>query len=503
MFIKKIPLVGQLWSLVEKAVESIVSGIFKKIGIELPTFSFNTPFLDDLERVLDKSKAEMQKVIDQFNAITDLGDTFDASIFQFTENIFDAIPRDIFDCISSLSLSNSSSLQDSCVFDGKIFPNLEFGVLKDLLSSPNILDPLYGISDSLFDHTDFVFGLLQQSIKTLMPSISDVWLDVIKQLPQAMEDMVGNLNGFLDAGFKCLEWKPMQVNFLDSILTSLNMTEEELGIPSCPIEVNVCTRMDIPDFAILGGWKDRILDLFNESRRRLGVDIDSNYDKENAQRFLLGDEACKNMGDFMVSIPVPTPKTFYNNWFGGRFFKLLDDKNWGSFIFNLKALSPTLSINLQIGCKDEELQAIIPVEFFLSFSFSYDLPLKRSRYLEKICDKCMLSSFLREVNMIEDIFFGQNEFGERDLRVGQMIHAYKMMTESPEILKSTINAFLSLSKVTNDSIIERMSTAVRTYSIPSLSISDNVSRLEFLAKFIDEMREKGSFYEEWDNFIGK
>jgi hypothetical protein len=245
-FLKQIPFVGWVLELLDDAITSAIEALFDGIGIEIPSFGLDVPFLDNLDRLVEDAKKELQEFLDFFTSIMDMDGEIDDLIEPIISAIQEAIPSVDFDlgCIISDDISDNP---EECFFD----------VLRKFVKIPstNLTIPELSI------------GGLNVKLPKGLTSIADTLTNEIESI------MDGILNLFEDV--ECDRYETLRINipeFIEDTLT--NFTTSAFPIPNCPINVEVCTNLRLPGLETFYGG---INDIISRRNRQLSVDTTSGF----------------------------------------------------------------------------------------------------------------------------------------------------------------------------------------------------------------------------------
>jgi hypothetical protein len=249
-FLKQIPFVGWVLELLDDAITSAIEALFDGIGIEIPSFGLDVPFLDNLDRLVEDAKKELQEFLDFFTSIMDMDGEIDDLIEPIISAIQEAIPSVDFDlgCIISDDISDDiSDNPEECFFD----------VLRKFVKIPstNLTIPELSI------------GGLNVKLPKGLTSIADTLTNEIESI------MDGILNLFEDV--ECDRYETLRINipeFIEDTLT--NFTTSAFPIPNCPINVEVCTNLRLPGLETFYGG---INDIISRRNRQLSVDTTSGF----------------------------------------------------------------------------------------------------------------------------------------------------------------------------------------------------------------------------------
>lgn len=493
----------------QNVARNIVNGIFKKIGIKLPSFSFNTPFLDnELKRVLDESQERLQKIINQFASIADLDGAFESFIDNMFSVLFGSIPKEMTDCISSLDSSYNASIQELCIFDGLRDASSElFDRFEQFAFSPEITAILTNITDSAFESTEFIFDNFQRAVQIMMPSINDVWINAMKRLPDAVETISEDLNAIFQQDLKCLKQETVQVNFIETFAQIFNLTEKELGIPSCPIQFSICSQMQIPELGTaIKRVKDRIDNLFKDSARYLLVSK-GKYTVDTFEQF-----QCSALDrDFMISFPLPVFKLFQvtlRKFFGrdglsgilSKILKLLiEDAKLEYKKKNIEALffSSATTTRFEFGCKEGKFQAKIAFRYGFQVKTKQFGKWRKSKDLGRLCPQCDtddIGDLTTALKMIEDLFYGNDRYSE--IKIGQLIKTRQYMIDNVK-LKNSIQGILGASENLIVGVDAEMTVVI------GRGISNAMDLPNIYPYYLKRMRKDDGFKNAWDEFLSK
>ena len=275
-FLKQIPFVGWVLELLDDAITSAIEALFDGIGIEIPSFGLDVPFLDNLDRLVEDAKKALQEFLDFFTSIMDMDGKIDDLIEPIISAIQEAIPSADFDLGCDISDN-----PEECFFD----------VLSSFVTIPStdLAIPELNIGD------------FTAKLPEGLTSIAETFTNEIESI------MDGILNLFEDV--ECDRYETLRINipeFIEDTLT--NFTSSAFPIPNCPINVEVCTNLRLPGLETFsGGIIDKLGDIISRRNRQLSVDTTSGF-----RRLLSVDDLCQDRwsdgGLFVnggISIPIP------------------------------------------------------------------------------------------------------------------------------------------------------------------------------------------------------
>jgi hypothetical protein len=197
--LKKIPGVGYLMGQVEEAIAKIVRGIFKKIGLVLPSFDLQFDFISTLTKSIEQAINEMQALMISFGGITDIGDQF-GGIFEQTRTL-------IYDSATNIDMAVLDSVDWNITFDDNGFPSF------------NIED----ISFSIPDELNMIYQALLEDIQSIAEDIHDL----------------------LTTDMYCDQYETLQLNIPEYINKIFSI---KIPLPSCPLTIRICTNLSLGSF---------------------------------------------------------------------------------------------------------------------------------------------------------------------------------------------------------------------------------------------------------------
>ena len=212
-FIKSIPLIGELVSVVESLIDEALSLIFKAIGVDLPDFGLDVPFIEQFKRKVEEVFALSDKFVDYLNNIMDLDGKFTGLLEPIIEPLLDAIPSvDDFgiDCTNA-----DDPLK--CVF--KTFD----------------IDVNFKAPENILDIPDISVGNLE------MPPIQRA-LTLLEDLVLKVENFQSQVTN-LFKGFECEKYETVPIEILSFIESHF---DTPIPLSVCPITFEVCTGIRLP-----------------------------------------------------------------------------------------------------------------------------------------------------------------------------------------------------------------------------------------------------------------
>ena len=341
--LKSIPFVGHLITEVENLIDMLLNEIFKTIGIELPSFEIEVPFLDNLEDLVEKAREELQQFIDTFEDVINM----DGKIFDLIDPILSAVSEAI--------------------------PTIPTFNLDDLgISISNTTFPVLSVGD-----IDFKLPDIMISIKTgLLDSIEGIKEDI-----RTLLDKV-----------ECSKYETVRINVPEFMKESLNISQ--FPLPACPINTRVCTGLHmegLEDFS--AKTKTRIDDIVSRRRRELSSD--------STRSLSIDDTLClSNWADGVpanggISIPIPIKDIFttVGEFLPRKLFQLFDKsppdsflkggRESGSGFFFDATLEIPESVSLKLGCNNGEFQASFFVGPMISLTIGKKSPIEPTTQANK------------------------------------------------------------------------------------------------------------------------
>lgn len=303
-FIKSIPIVGSVWSLVENTVKSIVQSLFKNIGIQIPSFGINTGFLDDVTSRLSDAVDRITDFLGSFSGIDIVGLPIASLLEDSFLRIWDSLPTNLIEAVFDLLVNCTDSCElkflDLEIIDEDIFPDFK----------------LSGQSFSLPRET----------------------LDTVRGFFDQIGDIEQDLENLLDGGFSCGSYEKKKVD-VSYMLDILGVNATEVGLPDCPYYVDFCSDFNFDGEALqkfTNSALERLESSFSRRGRKLadscsdggfGITIPIPVD-----RLIL---KIQNMIDVLIRNPLSKyPFTYWDGIRRGKRFKLeLPNRNGDTFPF--------------------------------------------------------------------------------------------------------------------------------------------------------------------------
>ena len=350
--IKKIPLVGWVVSRVEDAIEWAIRSLFDGIGIPIPNFEIDLPFLDNLQGLVQAAKQELDNFLDFFTSMLDM----DGAMDELIEPVFDIIERMAPDVDFDFLHCTQFNTTEECFFD----------TILNFITIPSTDRFIPEISVGEVDITlpeDFsaIFQSLSDDFESVADSILDLFDDIgcdrFETLPVILRD-------FMDENF---------MEFTGS---------GTFPLPSVPINIEVCTGLRVPNMDALSTKIIGIVDnVISRKRRKLGLL------SERSKRSL-SDDLCQDKydgtGSFVnggISIPIPIEELYRRDsdrtrqqWSTkmNKMFKFADmtsqsfEKHFAKGFFGMKFGSPDLK--LLMGCDFGKFRAELSLGPLIDFT---------------------------------------------------------------------------------------------------------------------------------------
>ena len=344
--IKSIPIVGEVIAFVEKAVDAALAAIFKTIGVELPSFRLDIPFIDELKRRVEETLAKGEEFIDYFKTFLDLDGKFTDLLEPITEPIFDALP--------SIDLGCGDVLDPK---DLLICSFKALGMNLDLdVNEPKI--DLLGI-DLLPD--------------TGLKEIMDGFIEDGEEIAEKVTEL-------LSVGVECREYKTVPIDIISEIESRFDIDTADIPIPNCPINVQMCTNLVVPHADSFGDFMRTKLGTIARKRNR-------NLASKNLQSRHLDSAFCSatwpfgvingtQPWDFSIAIKIPLPALITSLPIikDGLLQKLkpsLQTLVRRGMSFKMSGDLATLAtVNLVVGCKGGEMQLKLVTDPVVKLDFT-------------------------------------------------------------------------------------------------------------------------------------
>eukprot|EP00557_Chaetoceros_sp_GSL56_P003094 CAMPEP_0176494246 /NCGR_PEP_ID=MMETSP0200_2-20121128/9982_1 /TAXON_ID=947934 /ORGANISM="Chaetoceros sp., Strain GSL56" /LENGTH=4859 /DNA_ID=CAMNT_0017891967 /DNA_START=343 /DNA_END=14922 /DNA_ORIENTATION=+ len=216
--IKSIPIIGQIVSFVEGAVEAALAAIFKFIGVDLPSWNIGLPFVNRITRLAEEAAEKAEEFIEYFEEIMN----FDELLSPFTdllEPLFEAFAN----AIPSIDLNcDESSTPIQCIFAA-------LGGIK----IDNLLDLDVGeVPQFSYDGLD---------LSSPLQDLADIATDIVDDA----ESMYENLQNLFTDGVECTQYETVPIDMLSQVETDL-LGGSFLPLPVCPVNIDICTSFKFP-----------------------------------------------------------------------------------------------------------------------------------------------------------------------------------------------------------------------------------------------------------------
>ena len=349
--IKSIPIIGEIISFVEDAVDAALAAIFKFIGVELPSWKIDLPFIDRLEQLAQKAAGKAEEFMEYFENVLNLDGKLSALVEPIIEPVLDAIPTIDLDCDG-----NETEIL-LCSFD-KLGINVELDV-----------DEISGMEISGID---------------LLPDTGII--DVLQGFLENAENIGNHLSDlFEDDGVACRQYETVPFDLIDQLETHLNISRNDIPVAICPINFEMCTDLVLPQVdTFVGKMNDELSSTLQRKNRALEV---NNTDHSRSLLSYFTCDAKWAFGetdkfvDWGASITFPLLKEIK--------LPLISDRNQALFrkVFRskyLNKLSVTMNSKLSglttvrflIGCKEGEFQFYLETLPLLEVDLNW-------RYLEE------------------------------------------------------------------------------------------------------------------------
>lgn len=331
-FIKSIPLIGELVSLVEGLIDAALGLIFQAIGVDLPDFGLDVPFIEEFKRKVEEAFALADEFVDYFNNIMDLDDKFTGLLEPIIDPILDSFPSvDDFgiDCTNA-----DDPLK--CIFE-KFEIDVNFKAPENILDIPEI-------------------------------SVGDLEMPPIQEALQLLENLVDSVENFqsqvtnLFKGFECEKYETVPIEILSFVESHF---DTPIPFPVCPITFEVCTGIRLRSAPL-----ETLLEAFNidipvsSSDGNISViprELQQNTSTSSSLSGICGHKWPNGVywdWGFSFSIPlqqsIPLP-LFETRLFNGKPIWIPSDKYRFSFGVTGK-INALQSIGVSFGCQKGEMQ---------------------------------------------------------------------------------------------------------------------------------------------------
>lgn len=331
-FIKSIPLIGELVSAVENIIDRVLNGIFKAIGVDLPDFGLDLPFIDEFRRKIEELLALSDQFVDYLNNIMSLDGRLTGLIEPIIEPILDAIPTVDIGC----SDGNETEIFQ-CTLDS-LGMNVNFDI-------------------------DGISGLNLNGLN-LLPDTGI--LDIVREFLEDAKNIGDQLLSlFEDSAVKCAKYETVSLDILEQLGTPIINNISDFPVPMCPMNFEICTDLVLPKADDVANYvsnklssafarKNRVLETRSDGSPRTLLDYGScgkKWDFGNTTEYV----------DWGVSITFPLQKevklpflsdrtqALLNNLFDVNYYRGL---SW-RFSGGMKRIS---NVKFLLGCEDGEFQ---------------------------------------------------------------------------------------------------------------------------------------------------
>ena len=354
-WIKSIPLIGELVVFVENAVDLVLSSIFKAIGVELPEFGLDLPFIEELKKKIEEVSRLSDELIDYFANIMDLDGKFNGLLEPILDPIYNSIPSIDLGCEDN---QNQNLME--CVFE-KVGMHITF--IDDLPK----LDVL-GI--------DFMPNL----------ALKKIIVDILGN----SKDFTDKLDNLFNEEIECRQYETVPLNIISEIATGLNISTSDLPIPNCPINFEMCTDLYLPGADAISTF---IKGELTRRKRRLNDICSLTWPNTDITY------------DFSVSIDVPIKLVHENIPLVRN--SLPSPRNIGfknkdeDFSLHLTARTPE-SLNFKVGCSEGALEIRLRTDPLISYGLSKTHDLVPTEYAKKALDYLTLNSSKEEMKKFKE-----------------------------------------------------------------------------------------------------
>lgn len=188
----------------------MIKRIFGFLAPDLPSFDIGIGFLDGIEERIEKIIATMTTGIFDFERMLSLGENFDERLSSIGDALVQKVPL-----LDSIAQFDFLQCDESPCFPSLHAPGLNVSFLNDT----------------------FLPGVALNGVDYYMPDdlVSQV-LDVTNRL----QDIQLAVEQLLSDGVVCGSYKMMEIDVFGDMALILGLDSSELGLPSCPIEVETC-----------------------------------------------------------------------------------------------------------------------------------------------------------------------------------------------------------------------------------------------------------------------
>ena len=215
----------------DDVITSAINALFEGIGIEIPSFGLDVPFLDTLDDLVEEAKREFQKFMDFITGIMDMDGAIDDFIEPLTSAIADAVPS--FDFLDVDLVCNKTNPEE-CISD----------ILSEYITVPS-------------------FDVTIPDMK-----IGDIDLKVPEELSGAIEDIANNVESVVDDmltlfdDMGCDKYETMPIDIAEYFEGFTGLSPP---FPKCPMNVEICTSLRLPG---LQTFSDGLMQMVDDSIAR-------------------------------------------------------------------------------------------------------------------------------------------------------------------------------------------------------------------------------------------
>lgn len=288
--LKGIPGVGWILEKVDDAITSAINALLEGIGIEIPSFGLDVPFLDTLDDLVEEAKREFQKFMDFITGIMDMDGAIDKFIEPLTSAIADAVPS--FDFLD-VDLGCNKTNPEECIFD----------ILSEYITVPS-------------------FDVTIPDMK-----IGDIDLKVPEELSGAIEDIANNVESVVDDmltlfdDMGCDKYETMPIDIAEYFEGFTGLSPP---FPKCPMNVEMCTSLRLPG---LQTFSDGLMQMVDESITRRHRNLSTSRGPARSLSSVCQD-TLPNGDPWNGGISIPLDDVIRQISYGGR--NVLDSKLDGS-----------------------------------------------------------------------------------------------------------------------------------------------------------------------------
>ncbi|GFH44128.1 hypothetical protein CTEN210_00602 [Chaetoceros tenuissimus] len=340
--IKSIPIIGEIISFVEDAVESVLAAIFKFIGVELPSWKIDFPFIDRLKQRAREAAEKAEEFMEHFENILNLDGKFSSLVETLIEPMLDIIPTIDLGCDGDETEIFQCSME-------KLGINVDFNLDNEISG----ID-MNGVS--------------------LLPDVSV--MNILGDFLEDAQEIEDKISSFLeDDAIECRQYETVSLDMVNQILKPLNISTDDLPMAICPLTFQICTDLVLPQLEAFAAYMSN---KFEESFRRRNRNLEMKHDESSSGLCSPNiDGVPYNWG---LSITFTRPE-FDLKIIPGTDIDFIKKIKSNFFDFYKKAsiqiahVGLPTELTLAFGCEDGEMQLLLETSPMIEIDFN-------SRYLE-------------------------------------------------------------------------------------------------------------------------